>query len=112
MGQLITKFHGIDIATQIGAKYYQVGSNLLEDNSMQLIKSFEIYHKANPFNINIDILYHWIINSKNHSWRILIDVLRRSNLGYLATKIEEALRGKYYVKYRLQCNYYMHQGSL
>ena len=85
--------HGtINIPQEIGVKYQDLGSQLLDDPTGVKVDSMEHKHGRDSLQINTAILKEWLRGQGRRpvSWRTLIEVLRDIELHALAGVIEEA----------------------
>ena len=95
----LTDFPGknrhFNIATELGIKFYYVGSALLNDKSGTVVPAIVLEHRGNAEQINMDILSRWVQGKgiADHTWRGLLGVLRVHCPG-LAHDIEETLRAE------------------
>lgn len=82
----------INIPQQIGTKYIQFGILLLNDSNGDRVYSIEHKRREHAEQINIKILQEWIKGEGKQpvSWKTLTEVLRKIDLSWLATEIEEA----------------------
>ena len=83
----------INIAQEIGTKYYYFGILLLEDTTGGRLHNMERQYREDAEKINLEILCEWI-NGKGKlpvSWKTLIEVLRDIGLHVLASEIDVKL---------------------
>ena len=75
---------------EIGAKYYEFGTHLLQDETGAHMRSLEIELNRNSELINQRILQEWL-NGEGRpvSWATLVEVLNIIQMGELAKKIED-----------------------
>ena len=85
--------HGtVNIPQEIGVKYQDLGSQLLDDPTGVKVDSMEHKHGRDSLRINTAILKEWLRGQGRRpvSWRTLIEVLQDIELSTLAGVIEEA----------------------
>ena len=84
------KTKSFSIAREIGIKYKQFGTFLLNDSSGATVDIIAQKHGNNSEQINIEILQLWLAGEgRDVSWRTLVCVLNDSGLGELATEIAD-----------------------
>ena len=80
----------LNIPQQIGTKYKDFGTFLLNDSTGNLVNNIEAECQQIPENINKKILEEWLAGGgKPCTWETLIEVLRECKLNTLADKIED-----------------------
>lgn len=85
--------NSINIPKRIGTRYFHFGILLLNDETGTETNAIFSTHRENIEQINVEILRTWIGGKgKPHSWNILIDVLRESELNSLAIAVQDGLR--------------------
>ena len=86
------KTRNINVAEEIGDKYFAVGVTLLKDTSGAIVRGIESQHGKNAERANMDILGRWIQGHgiADRTWQGLLGVLRVHCLK-LAQDIEESL---------------------
>ena len=79
----------IKVIAQCSAYYAKIGHHLLNDTDGSIVTSLE--HKQDPEKILNEIFGKWLREDADHSWKKLIQCLRRCNLNSIASGIEDSL---------------------
>lgn len=88
-----SKNGNINIPKKISTKYLMFGILLLNDETGADIKTIVTRYREDAEQINLEILRLWIEGKgKPLSWDVLIDVLRTTGLGTLASDINDGLQ--------------------
>ena len=103
MGQMMDKtsltcFHGrsrvinVSLPT-LAMQYSLVSTALLSDSSGAIVPQIEARFQCDVERINVEILRRWVQGSgvEDHSWGVLLYMLRDSGRAALAEEMEEAL---------------------
>jgi len=79
----------VSIVTEIGSKYVQFGTILLQDRTGSRVKVMAQKYLNDPERINTEILQEWLLGRGKLpvTWAILVDVLRDIGLSTLADSI-------------------------
>ena len=82
--------HHINIPREIGSKYYNLGTLLLQEHTSAHIEDLEHQYQRNGEEINRHILQEWLAGKgrKPTTWATLVKVLNDNEMGELANKIE------------------------
>ena len=82
--------HVINIPREIGCKYHNFGTLLLEDQTMAHIRDLEHQLQKDGEEINRHILQEWLEGKgkKPITWGTLVKVLSDIGMGELAKKVE------------------------
>ena len=80
----------VNIPREVGVRYFDFGTHLLQDTTGAFIRSLEIELKLNSECINQRILQQWL-NGEGRpvSWATLVEILNIIQMGELAKKIED-----------------------
>ena len=80
----------LNIPEEIGTKYLQFGTFLLDDENGSKVKAIAHKHLNDAEQINTEILHEWLIGSGKQpvTWAILVQVLYDSKLSCLANKMK------------------------
>ena len=80
----------VNIPREVGVKYFEFGTHLLQDATGAFIRSLEVELNRNSERINQHILEHWLKGEgRPISWDTLVEVLNIIRMGELAKKIED-----------------------
>ena len=79
----------VNLTTEIGAKYLEFGTLLLEDQTGAQISAFEVELCKNAQSINYRVFREWLHGRGKQpvSWKTLISVLENIGLNELAKSI-------------------------
>ena len=79
-----------NVSREIGTKYMEFGTFLLDDRNGSKVKRLEYEHHYNVEEINTAILQEWLIGRGKQpvSWATLVEILRDIELSTLADEIE------------------------
>ena len=82
----------VNLAREIGIKYFDFGTLLLEDETGAHISALELQHHMNVQSINRHIFQEWFSGDGRQpvSWKTLISVLKDIGLVQLAKSIRDA----------------------
>lgn len=79
-----------NIPREVGVKYFEFGTHLLQDTTGAFIRSLEVELNRNSERINQHILEQWLKGEgRPVSWATLVEVLNIIEMGELAKKIED-----------------------
>ena len=80
----------VNLTEVIGARYFDFGVHLLNDETGQLIESIETEHQKIPKNIVRKIFTEWLQGKgKEVTWGVLVDILKSIRLNELAADINK-----------------------
>lgn len=81
----------LSVVTICASKYKNIGTLLLRDEDGSIVSNIKMANHDVPEAIMADIFQRWI-SSQDHSWKVLIECLKKCSLNTLAKNIEKALR--------------------
>lgn len=80
----------VDVSREVGVKYFNFGTHLLQDETGAHISALELEHHQNSERINQCILGEWLGGKgRPVSWATLVEVLNIIEKGELAKSIED-----------------------
>ena len=82
----------VRIAERIGAKNFEVGTYLLQDDEGVIMTTITENARGNTEAINREIFRRWLAGSgASVSWKVLVDALEKAKLKALTNDIVDAL---------------------